>query len=367
MAREQKLYYLGVDLHKDFSYFTLINQQGQVILYQKVVNQPQLLKDFLQKCQKLGKLQIVIEPVGWENFFLTICQDLGLEVKVDNPEKVKILAYGKLKTDKVDSYYLAQLLRTNLLPQVYLLDWQTRTLKNLVRYYYKFLLPLRTKIKIELRNILLRNQQILKKRDILGQESKQWLKEIKLDYFLDKKKENLLSLAECLQTKIKEIEEIIMTEAQKDEISQILKTIPGFSYFSALAIRLEIGDINRFSNYKSLINFVGLRPFIYQSGNECIYGKMVKKGNKFLKHLYYQASLKITKNNAPDLFNYYQKLINKGKPKKIARLNLARKLLKITYCLWKAKRMYQKREINNNNNIAFSSLKEVGSNEVFSH
>ena len=62
-------------------------------------------------------------------------QDLGLEVKLANPSKVKIIAESQIKTDKVDALALAQLLRTNFLPESYLAPKEQREARDLLRYW----------------------------------------------------------------------------------------------------------------------------------------------------------------------------------------------------------------------------------------
>ena len=52
----------------------------------------------------------------------------------------------------------------------------------------------------------------------------------------------------------------------------ILMTIPGIDYYSAIIIKNEIGEIERFPGYKELCTFAGLVPRVHQSGKgrECL-------------------------------------------------------------------------------------------------
>jgi hypothetical protein len=45
---------------------------------------------------------------------------IGVEVKLADPSMLQIIAEGQIKMDKVDTSVLAQLLRIDFLPKVYL-------------------------------------------------------------------------------------------------------------------------------------------------------------------------------------------------------------------------------------------------------
>jgi len=53
---------------------------------------------------------------------------------------------------------------------------------------------------------------------------------------------------------------------EDDEDVKLLMTILGVGYYTALLVRSEIEDINRFSDGKKLCSYVGLVPSIHASG-----------------------------------------------------------------------------------------------------
>lgn len=256
-------------------------------------------------------------------------------------KKTRVIAYGKLKTDKVDSYYLAQLLRIGFLPMSYPYSYEEKSLKSLCRFYFQFLCRFRAMIKQDLRSLLSINLLKIKKRDILGKSSIEELKKISLDsiYYEIRKKIDI-ELGLTLDEIIKETKKILENYAQNDKDVCLLATLPGMSLLSALAIKLELGSFERFPSAKSLVNFIGLRPFLYQSGNKVYSGKIIKEGHKFLRSLYFQAAIKITPKNAPQLWQMYLRLINKGKPKILARVAIARKLAVISWHMMRKKQPF---------------------------
>jgi transposase len=62
----------------------------------------------------------------------------GYNVKAAHPLMVKSIAYAKVKTDKVDARILADLLRTDIIPECYIPDEKIRDPRDLVRRRHYF-------------------------------------------------------------------------------------------------------------------------------------------------------------------------------------------------------------------------------------
>ncbi|MCZ7616649.1 MAG: transposase [Ignavibacteriaceae bacterium] len=65
------------------------------------------------------------------------CNDLLNSINIPlilaHAKYVKAIAYAKVKTDKVDSHILAQLLRLNFIPQAHKISNENRTLRDALR------------------------------------------------------------------------------------------------------------------------------------------------------------------------------------------------------------------------------------------
>lgn len=128
------MYYVGMDIHKKYSSVAVIDEQGVLVDRHRVDHRyrEEVTGYFNQSRQ--GGTQVVMEATcGWA-WLSEVLQDLGLEVKLANPSKVKIIAESQIKTDKVDALVLAQLLRTNFLPESYLAPKEQREARDLLRY-----------------------------------------------------------------------------------------------------------------------------------------------------------------------------------------------------------------------------------------
>lgn len=61
-----------------------------------------------------------------------LLEELGVEVHLTHPLKLRTIAEAKIKTDSIDAKVLADLLRANLIPEVYVLPKEIRLQKNVL-------------------------------------------------------------------------------------------------------------------------------------------------------------------------------------------------------------------------------------------
>ena len=106
--------YVGVDVHKNFSFVCAMKENGEVILEKKVRTEDleKLLEDIENKT-------IILEPTTTA---INLARKLRKknEVLLSHPYKTKLIAESKKKTDRVDARVLADLARANFLPTAYL-------------------------------------------------------------------------------------------------------------------------------------------------------------------------------------------------------------------------------------------------------
>lgn len=152
------------------------------------------------------------------------------------------------------------------------------------------------------------------------------------DNILNKELEIYLDLFKELDSKIKEIEELILEEYKN--VNSYIDTIPGIGSISAAGIYSEIGSISRFSNSNQLIAYAGLDCSRYQSGEGDYTGHMVKHGSSYLReYLMNVAEMQLIHN--PVLYEYYLKKRNEGKAHRVALSHVAKRLVRIIFSLEK--------------------------------
>ena len=100
--------HLGIDLHKQFSFITAMDQQGNVLAKSRVSNQRERFLEFLSSYPP-STSQIVLEAT-WNWYWLwDLLEEQGYRLQMAHPLKTKAIASPRIKTDKIDSEILAHL------------------------------------------------------------------------------------------------------------------------------------------------------------------------------------------------------------------------------------------------------------------
>ncbi len=282
--------FVGLDVHKQFTYGVIIDKDGNVIFEQKFKNDPQELDNFLVHVGPDSK--IVLESCSCWQYMYDYLKDAGYEyVVLAHPLGVRAIASSRKKTDKHDAKILADLLRTNLLPTAYAAPWDVRVKRQITRHRLSFV-NMQIELKNKIHAILLRHGINVEDRysDLFGKGGVEYLKSVDLPYCDRFELDQYLETFEMYQEKIKKAQERIEEMAADDPSARLLMTIPGISYYSALMIVAEIGDIRRFQNHEKLTSYAGLNPSVHQSGNTCITGHISKQGSKNLRWILIQTA-----------------------------------------------------------------------------
>jgi len=271
--------YIGVDLHKKTCYITIMDGEGKIKKQTEISTKTEAVSRFFK--QWSGAKVAVESTMNWLPFYENL-ENLGCQVVLSNPLQTKAIASARIKNDKVDSRILADLLRTNLLPTAYIQPREIRDLKEIVRERFHFV-EMRTKIKNKIHSVLFKNNISHNFSSLYGQAGMRWLANLKLRAVYRQELERYLETLKHLNEQIDKISAIIKSTAKLDFDCQLLMTIPGISYYSALMIKAEIGDIRRFKNAAKLCSYAGLIPSTYASANKVRHGRITKRGSKWLR------------------------------------------------------------------------------------
>ena len=313
--------YTGLDLHKSFSYITIMNDRGEVIGQKKLPSNGEIL-NFLKGFEDSMEVAIEATP-SW--YWLYDClEDEGFEVKLSHPLRTKAIASAKVKTDKVDSATLAHLLRSDLLPLSYVPEKPVRLNRELLRYraslvkmqtriknkIHTILVKMQTRIKNKIHTILAKNNTRHDYTDLFGKEGMVFLHSLSLTENYTIALEGYLSVLEALRHEIRLASKRVQELAEENQDAVLLMTIPGVGYYSALMIKSEIGDVKRFPSAKQLCSYAGLVPSTYASGNTCYHGHITKQGSRWLRWILIEAAIHAVKRPGP-LRRFYFKVERK--------------------------------------------------------
>lgn len=338
--------YMGIDHHKQYLIADTMDKEGARIRKDKVSTDRQSMRSYINQVNRDGDLSVVIEAsYGWEYIYDEI-KDLVREIKVAHPLKTRAIAEARIKTDSIDAATLAHLLRSDLIPEAYAPSRETRDKKYLLRYRAS-LVKIRTMLKNIVHAVLSRNhieeQGFRKLTDKFSKQGKTYMRAFQLRGNDTKILQGYLDIIEYIEVKILEAERKIRETFRKDEICRLLESIPGIGELSAVLIRYEIDDIDRFVSPAKLCSYAGLVPSTYSSGGRTYQGRITKQGNRWLRWTMIEAAQSaITKD---PWFGEKFARIEKRAGKKKAKVTIARKLLEIVYLLWKERRPYYRKPV----------------------
>lgn len=327
--------YIGVDLHKKTCYITVMNKEGAIKKQTEISTDADEVRNFFEKYQ--GMKVAVESTMNWIPFYENL-ESLGCDVLLSNPLQTKAIASARIKNDKVDSRVLADLLRTNLLPTAYIQPREIRDLKELVRQRINYV-ELRTRIKNKIHSVLFKTNIKHEFSNLYGKAGIEFLRTVELrDIFREELNRYLVTL-ELLNKQIKELEANIEKSAKEDYDCKLLMTIPGISFFTALVIKSEIGDIGRFANANKLCAYAGLIPSTYQSAEKTRFGRITKRGSKWLRKSLVDAVTSGSRGQNKISIFYRKLKKNKGTGK--AKVAAARKLCSVAFAILKDKQPFR--------------------------
>jgi len=330
------MFYVGMDIHKRFSQVAVVDESGEIMDQHRLNHTPpeELISYFKQFPKDT---QVIMEPTcGW-GWLSDGISDLGLEVILAHPLKVRLIAESRIKTDKVDAVVLAQLQRTSFLPQAYLAPKEIRKLRDLFRCRCG-LVRMRTTLKLQIHALLDRLGIFHSFSDLFGKTGRTFLNNLELEPPYRENLDRGLRVIDLLNREIKQIEEVIKSRVKEDPQAKHLTTIPGIGFILAYLITSEIGEISRFASAKKLASYCGLVPWVRQSGGFAHYGHLTKVGNTLLRWGLIEAAQVAIRYN-PELKVWAEK-IRRKKGAGVATCAVARKLVGVVYQLLTQERDY---------------------------
>jgi len=329
------MYYVGVDLHKEMSWFYVMDSSGCRLSSISISNKPEHLKQYLQTIPK--PFTVAVEATYNWYFFVDIAEQFAEKVYLADSYELKAFAKRHKKTDKIDARLIADVLRKGFLPKVFIPNKEIRTMKELLRYRIN-LVQDRSRYIFRLKNTL----------DRLGADSSGDFTTAKRLHCIP-----INSLSSEYQTIISGyIDRIIELNKQIHSMKTCLRdcyendndirnliTLDGLDYFSAALVKSEIGDINRFSSFNRLCAYAGLAPKVSQSGNNSArHGALLSNRRKYLQWILLEVSFQYIR-ACPERKARYEYLKTR-KCANVAKVIFARQMLKIIYHILKEQRPY---------------------------
>lgn len=305
--------FVGLDLHKRYLTACALAVDGTLLgeVRRMPVTMDALL-DFLTALP--APVTVAVEATLSWAWLHEQLEHAGYAVHVVDAYKVKLIWQARSKTDPIDARKLAELLRVNLLPTIWIPDAATRARRQLLRGR-AFLIRQRTQVKNRIHGHLTVENQLCPTTDLYGRAGRAWLAVVPLSPMLKGQVERLLRLHDFLTAEIRRLDDQVKRAARSDPHARQLQTIPGVGVFGSVFLLAEIGSIDRFRSSHELAAYAGLVPTTRSSGGKTTHGGVGHASNRWLKWILVEIVTTLKLAPGP-VGTYYRHLLRaKGRPK----------------------------------------------------
>jgi len=311
----------------------------------KTIDVPADIKELKLYLKKLkGTKCLTFEETTTSHWLYTELNDHVNKIIVCDPYRNRLLSEGP-KNDKIDAEKLVQLLRADLLKEVFHSSDKYIELRKIVSGYDDVIKA----------GVRLKNQRSSLFRAIQKDHKKETSLENTIDIFVLSGIDKGIEAYEAERARYqKEFSSLKKRHAK----IRLVSNIPGIGEIGAVKIVSRIVDAHRFENRNHFLSYCGLVKLEKMSGGRS-YGKKNPRFCRTMKSVFKMAALAtIGGNNA--ISDYYQYLVTDKKyADHDARNAAARKIATITYGIMKSGKKYEpynfKRKDNDTNELIKSS------------
>ena len=308
MTKDKEIY--GIDISKDV--FDVYNESSGHVQFK---NTETGFKSLLRSLPKTAL--VVMEATGYYHYRLAqFLHTKGVLVSVVNPLSVKRfiqMKLAKVKTDKSDAKSICEYGTINEVPLYNALnDVQAECLQlfGLLDNYIKKSTATKNKLHGE---------------KALGIPSRTVYSSLNRDL------KHLQKEIAMLENKLLEL----VKQDQQDQLT-LLQSIPGIGMKTALFLIVITDGFKKFETASQLCSYVGITPTIRESGSSVRGRSRISKvGNRKLRNLMFLASFSACKHNKA-CKALFDRIVAKGKSKKLALIAVANKLLKQAFAIAKS-------------------------------
>lgn len=315
---------VGLDVHLKNTQVTIMKLNGEIVKKERIKTCKAELRRCLEDVPKGSR--VALESVGFCWPWIDFLDELKFVPLLANPVRVKLRAED-VKNDKADSKTLADLTRMNWLPSCYVPSSEMRWLRSLLRHR-----SFRTKLCTGVKN---RTKSEFRKRDVELEVNLGTLKgrraASELGVFEVSQNVELLEL---MDRQTKEIEAMLFKRYGHVKPVELLMSIPGVGFLSAVTLYAEICDIGRFSSAEKLAHYAGLVPTVRQSGEHSFTGKETR-GDAWLKWILIEVAWAHVR-YCPEghlALVFREACQRKGDSRDAIKI-VARKLVIVVWCVW---------------------------------
>jgi transposase len=226
--------------------------------------------------QRQIEVRVGMEATGYARWFERLLAELGFELWIGDPARIRARRVRKQKTDRKDAQLLLQLLlERDGLPRIWVPSPENRDLRQLLWHRHR-LVQMRTRIMNQLQAVAM-NEGLRRKRALWSASGRKQLESFLLASWATRRRQDLLEQLDRLNPTIQELTAAVEKEAQNKPEVQLLMSHPGVGPLTALAFVLIIGSAERFQCGKQMGSYLGLIPCEDSSADQQRLGHISKQ------------------------------------------------------------------------------------------
>ena len=326
---------IGCDFHPSWQQVCWVDTETGETAEHKLVHAPGEAEKFYRRFA--APARIGMEATGNCQWFVELLASLGHEVWIGDAAKIRASEVRQQKHDRRDAALLLQLLMQGRFPRIWTPSSAEKDLRQLLIHRHK-LVRLRAQTKNGLQHLAM-NQGLQKKRRLWSQAGQEALRELPLQPWANRRREDLFSVLAMLDRQIESLDLAVKQAAEENKNARLLMTQPGVGPVTSMAFVLTLGDVSRFPRGKQVASYLGLIPREYSSGGHQRLGSISKQGNRFMRMLLVEAA-QVAVRCDPQLRREYLQRCHHDKPKGVAKVAAARKLAVRLYWMLRTQKPY---------------------------
>lgn len=318
--------YCGVDIHSRMQVVAFCDTRDGEIHHVELNHQKDDVHGFYS--QFTGKVIVGLEATGYSAWFERMIEELGHEVWIGHPTEIRRRANWRQKNDRRDAELILELMVRGEFPVVHRRSGASAEILRMLRYRHR-LVKIRTMIANNLQALAL--SAGLRKSSMLTKKAQERLSGALMTKAMQQQCAEWISLLEPLNGRIEGVEKWLDEAAEADPEARLLRTHPGIGVLTSLALVHTLKPINRFSNQRKVVAYVGLEPKERSSAERQRFLGISKAGSRIVRFLLGEAG-NVASRKDEDLKRFYSRLVfRRGKAK--AKIAVARKLLIHSYIM----------------------------------
>jgi transposase len=332
---------VGLDVGDRYVQVCVLDGAGEIVEESRLPNKRAALE---RRFTSSDPMRIVLEAGTHSPWLSRLLAELGHDVLVANPRRLRLIYMNESKSDRVDAEYLARVGRLDPSLLAPLRHRSARAEEDLALLRSRnSLVRARTRLITHVRGTV---KSFGSRIPSGGADAFAKKAEPHLPEELRSALSPLLGVIAHLTTQIKALEDKIEeTARERYPHTRLLTQVPGVGILTAQCFMLTIEDPARFPQARAVASYVGLRPRQADSGSLSPQLRITKAGDEHLRWLLVAAAHHILGPFGPDsdLRRWGLALAEKGgkNGKKRAVVAVARKLAVLLLTLWQTGEAYE--------------------------